>query len=545
MKNSTRFPLLSRKLPVIGIMAVLMTATLLTWIVTGHGLAIEGDGYYYINAARIMAASLGMGGVAPVAPDLLQEIIDYYAYVRELWPPLYPALLAAVSFSADPYPAGRWLHLIFPAVIGILTWMIVYRNKKSNSRAFWAIALILLSPEILRLNHFVFSESLFLILQLAALLTVSYYLRTRRRAWLVMTVILIALAGLTRYIGVMMAPALAWTVWRINQDRTFFQRTAQSLWCVLFSVLPIALYMFSTILYSRTLYVAGRSLAWDWPLAKALIFFKKSLNAPILYLTPADWPRTAQIVLALSAVAAIIVLFVHQKKKQRRHPPAGSVLELQNFIKACLVIYLVMASLLALYLDHMLCYTGITTRHFAPLFVWLVIFAVMTGPDSGAASGKNSARFMPALAAVLAVGLISVSLVESTVNAFENRHIPIEKRQLWEKSSALARVRDMKPTPWLVSNLPGEMFQYLKTPVFALPSRYDFFKAQTNPIYGEQMDQLRQLLHQHDGIVLYFDPGLRFPPEVALQATSLKECQDLLYLEVFFRDEICVVLRPR
>ncbi len=152
---------------------------------------------------------------------------------------------------------------------------------------------------------------------------------------------------------------------------------------------------------------------------------------------------------------------------------------------------------------------------------------------------------MPALAAVLAVGLISVSLVESTVNAFENRDIPLENRQLWEKSSALTHIRDMKQPPWIVSNLPGEMFQYLKTPVFALPSRYDFFKAQANPIYGNQMAQLRQLLHQHDGLVLYFDPGLRFPPEVASQATSLKECRDLLRLEVMFRGELCTVLRPR
>ncbi|MEW6076926.1 MAG: hypothetical protein AB1724_03855 [Thermodesulfobacteriota bacterium] len=533
-----------RKISIIGIIAVISLGTILTFIATVNGLVIEGDGYYYINAARIIASHLGLGDQASIDKNLLREITSYYAYAMELWPPFYPALLAAASLTADPYPAGRWLHLVFPLIIGSLLWGILYRNQKTHTRAFVAIALIILSPIILRLNFFVYSESLFLILQLLTMLAISYYLRAKRRLWLVMAIIFIALACLTRYIGAAMALALAVTLWRVNADFPLYRRMALSLSCILFSVLPVTLYMFSSIIYGQTLYVAGRSLAWNWPIAKALIFFKKSLNSPVIYLTPEGWPPQIQVFLALLAITAIVIFFVHQVKQQRQQPPARAVLQLQNFIKSCLLIYLVMASLLALFLDHMVCFTGLTPRHFAPVFVWAVVLIALTGPENRAAGTKNSSRFMAVSALIFTAILITGSLAGSTINALKNPDIAEKPNKLWKNSPALAVAQEIDGVPWIVTNMPGEVFHYLNTPVFALPSHYDFFKAQNNPRYQEQMARLRTLLHQHNGIVLYFNPWVYLPKEGACAATSLEECMDSLHLEIYLRSRDCLILRP-
>jgi len=536
---------LTRLLPVLGIIAVIVMATGFTAIMTGSGLAIEGDGYYYINAARIMAASLGMGEMVHLPPDLLREYIRFHAFARELWPPFYPALLAAVSFSADPYVAGRWLHLAFPAVMGLLLWLIFIQNGKTRGRALAAVALVLLSPPLLRLNSFMFSETPFLILQVLTLLAVGGYLRRKKISWLAAAIVFIALACLTRYIGVVMALALACLLWRIHREMAFFRRLGLVLTCVALCLLPVTLYMLSSILYGQTLYVAGRSLALDWPLVKIFVFFKKSISSSFLYLAPEWWPRLIRYGFVLLASAGILLFAVRQFRTQSRQPAAEHVRQLQTYIAFCLVIYVVLTSLLALFLDHMLCYTGITARHFAPVFIWLVVLLLLTGPAGPPAADVSTSLFPRLLPGILAAGLILASLSGSIATTARHRDMSAGSQNAWKNSTALAYVRHLRDTPWLVSNLPGEIFHYLRVPVFALPAHYDFFKAQENHRYERQMAYLRKLLHQHDGMVLYFNLWLYRPPEAAAQATSLEECLERLDLEVFYRERSCLILTPR
>ena len=531
--------------PVAGIIIVITLGVVFSAIITDQGLGIEGDGYYYINAARVIAAHWGAGVPGGVDRTLLKEITDYYVYLMELWPIFYPALLAAVGFSADPYPAGRWLHLTFPVVIGLLLWLIVYANKHSHKRAFLAVALVLLSPHILRLNCFVFSEMPFLILQLLSLSAVGYYLRNKGVAWLIAAVFFIGLAGLTRYIGVVMALALGITVWRTNPGRAFFRRLMISIACVLLGVLPGILYMFSSVIYGKTLYVAGRSLVLKWPLVKAVLFFKKSVRSVELYLSPLFISGKLQILFVLLAAAAIIILFIHQAKKQRRCPPAANVLRLQGYITACVIIYVLLTSFLALFLDHMLCFTGITPRHFAPLFVWLVVLVLLTGPAPGKAGECGREPLITRFAGLFVIILLATFLAASFITALQNRGIAAEARKVWQESTVLEYVRKNEGSEWLVSNMPGELFHYLRKPVFALPSHYDFFKAQENPYYAQQMSQIQRLLHQHNGLVLYFNPYLYLPHEAAYQATTPKECMDMLDLEVLYQDKTGMIMNPR
>lgn len=538
---------LTDSLAIIGIMVAVATATILTWMATAYGLSLMVDSHCYLGLARVISARFGIGPDYLLNENLLRELGQHYAYIIRQWPHFYAVLLsaAAVVLSTDPYAAGRWLHILFPVIGAGLIWLIVYRNRKSHLPAFVAVAVVLLSPSMLNLVYGVYSEVPFILFQLAALLAVNGYLKSGRYPALIMAVLFVALACITRYAGVVMAVALAATVWQANRERRLPRKLTLSLLCLGLSVLPLAVYMLYPVIAGQALEIGGRSFAWYWTPVKALIFFRNTLFAPFFYFMPFWIPKAGQYAFAVYTATAVAVLIVHRVGQQRQRPPQETVLQLQNFITLCLAGYFCLLFFYGLFFDPRAGFKGVPPRLLAPVFVWCVILTAIIGPSPGRGRPVCAFRFRPLFAYSFIAVLIVVYAVGAVHLTVRNRDTVRKENSHWQNTSVKRYVQnEIGDVPWIVTNMPGEVFHYWGMPAFLLPLHYDFINMRENTGFPEQMAQSRLLLHRHNGMVLYFNPYVYYHPQVAAQDAGLDECLTLLDLEITFRNETCVVLRP-
>ncbi len=187
------------------------------WFVAARGPRAVGlwqDDAIYLCTAKSLAAGTGYRHIEiPGAP------------LQTMYPILYPALLA-IGFLLGPEYPRNLVWLLAPtalAAAGLVALSVRYwRDVLAADRWLVVLAAVLaaLSPVILSFVRFAMSDLPYGLLALAAVYVVDcqYAKATdarRRRRWLAIAAILIALSVLTRSIGVTLAAALlVFLVWR-------------------------------------------------------------------------------------------------------------------------------------------------------------------------------------------------------------------------------------------------------------------------------------------------------------------------------------------
>jgi hypothetical protein len=161
---------------------------------TRHGVGIAPDSVSYLEAARNLVAGLGL--------STSEDGVLYRPLTR--FPPLYPALIAGIArFGVDPLDAARWLAV---ALLGANVALVGALVARCEPGARWlpAIGAVLMasSPDMAGIHGSALSEPLFLLLGFSGLLLLSIHLEKRQPRQLLGASLLIALALLTRFVGV-------------------------------------------------------------------------------------------------------------------------------------------------------------------------------------------------------------------------------------------------------------------------------------------------------------------------------------------------------
>jgi hypothetical protein len=157
------------------------------------GIGISPDSVTYISAARHLVHGNGFNSF-----DNL-PVVDF--------PFAYPFFLTAISFFTrlDPLQFGSLLNgFLFGILIYVSGGMMNGFNKPSGWYKRILLICILLSPAIQEVYSMLWSETIFLILVLFFIISISNYLRQLTKGWLLISTLICALACLTRYAGVFM-----------------------------------------------------------------------------------------------------------------------------------------------------------------------------------------------------------------------------------------------------------------------------------------------------------------------------------------------------
>lgn len=170
--------------PILAIYAV----HLFTWY---GGVGISPDSIMYTSAAR----SLHTSG----------SLITFNNTAITDFPVFYPIFLWSVlaTTGVDPFAAGPVLNeLIFAAVV-VLTGLIIVRFRPTSHVYRWLIlATMILSPALLEVYSYLWSETLFILVILIFFFACHQYFQKRTISSLLIFALVAALSSITRYAGV-------------------------------------------------------------------------------------------------------------------------------------------------------------------------------------------------------------------------------------------------------------------------------------------------------------------------------------------------------
>lgn len=160
-----------------------------------HGPALHWDSVNYIGVARNLLAGAGF--------------LDFDGSFYDLWPPLYPAALAAATFGVlDPLQVAGPLNALFLGLTIFVAGRFLARRLRSPFLRVWAPAVLALSLPLGEMAWWALSETLFVLLTTLALVHADETLGNRRTSSLLRAAAFTALAWQARYLGIALAAAV-------------------------------------------------------------------------------------------------------------------------------------------------------------------------------------------------------------------------------------------------------------------------------------------------------------------------------------------------
>lgn len=160
-----------------------------------HGPALHWDSVNYIGVARNLLAGAGF--------------LDFDGSFYDLWPPLYPAALAAATLGVlDPLQVAGPLNALFLGLTIFVAGRFLARRLRSPFPRVWAPAVLALSLPLGEMAWWALSETLFVLLTTLALVHADETLENRRTSSLLRAAAFTALAWQARYLGIALAAAV-------------------------------------------------------------------------------------------------------------------------------------------------------------------------------------------------------------------------------------------------------------------------------------------------------------------------------------------------
>jgi len=179
---------------------------------------------------------------------------DSVGYLN-LWiePGLAPLLrwmhAALGGLGVDITVASRWLFVILMAANVVLVYYALYGATRSVGASFLGAVLVFAPVEMLQDHLMVYSEPVYLLCGLIGFLLLSRYLETAKLGFLVLSAVAVALAFLSRFVGLalVVTGGLSILFW---SDKRLSNRILHSVIFAIISTAPTAIYLiYRTIAY--------------------------------------------------------------------------------------------------------------------------------------------------------------------------------------------------------------------------------------------------------------------------------------------------------
>lgn len=409
---------------------------LLLYATSVHGVGVSRDSVAYLSAAANIAR-------------LHRVAIDIYPgppIPLTLWPPFYPFLLSFLHTATDDMVQRvRILNAVLFAfyIVGI-EWLVLRSTKGSYVTAVLAGLFASLSYSVLVAYARVWSETPFFVLMVFGILALGMHLERPNTLALVFSAGCVALAVITRYVGIVFLPTgfLAIMFW--SQQRMHIRiRDA-----IVFSCIAIA--PFSVIAAQNYLSrgdTAGRSFGlsslppvewWYIGYGDAAAWLIPAASGAILQ------PASVAMAVMLALCASFFALPMSMRSSE------GS----RNWVyPSVLLLYI------ALYFPSFLAFALITLRPdlngrtLLPVLTALVVVAAYAGHQ--AVLRYPHKRALPTVILLVSVLMITFQLMRSTKWALAAHSAGLHyNNQAWKESAVIDQVRNLPERVQVYSNNP-------------------------------------------------------------------------------------------
>ncbi len=466
-----------------------------------YGIGVSSDGVRNLSTADNIANGNGF--------------IDMTKGAFTWWPPLYPLLLAGLSFftSRDVFLAASWLNIgLF--VLNLYLWGILFFNVFKDKWIYAVISGLVLigSRSNLRLYANVLSEPLFITLMLLFIFFAARYLKDEKSSnlwWMFLTA---SIACLQRYTGVaLIALAVLLGLFK-NKPQKWWQVVSAAF----FSSIPLFIWIYFHNYLQYGLLFGPRNPEAMLPLQNISLMLTKSLNW-FMPLHPLLKPLMLKPWLILLPVFAILVVF---NKKENWAAWVRSFT--QNNYVVPIVLFAVLHNIILIFTVNTLDHRDLTSdRYYATTMPAVLIMALLTFDNLvlSCFSSRNT-RIRTALILLFAIWLIYpfVSMQEYIHNGImfgESSNYNMYNKRIVNEKPILVAARSIAvehPQIDFYSNNTSLGWFHLRRPFLVLPREDPSMKN------TDQIAQIKQnypnWLSEEGAYVIWFLPAddLRIAP---------------------------------
>jgi len=496
-------------LVVLALPAVVGAVALL--LVARQGVYASPDSTFYVGTARNLLDGRGL-----TAPPGTPELSHF--------PPLFPLALAAIGWvtGLDPLDAAGVLNPLLLGVTALLVALVVRRRSGSVPLGAAAAVAVVVALDVGSYYVSALSEPLFIVLVLAAMVSLAAAVDGGSRwAWAA-AVALPAAACLTRYVGVALVAAevvvLIVLVGRKALGRAFA-----------FAALALAPLVVWLAVAGR----GNRPVVFHLADADYWVGAARSVSRWVL---PAFTPSPLPGLVTAALVAGLGWVVLHRRPRSPeeaesagsgRRPDALGVLP-----PAFAVTYLTMLVADRVFLDA----TGRLDLRF--LAVLHVVAVVGLLPWLHRTLGGRTRRLAVAggLALVGVHGVQAVSWVAAGLTDTDIGRRGLTA-QAWRDSAVLAAVAALPPDVAVYSNGPEAIFFLTGRSTSSLPVHTDYLSGRRRPQYRAELAAMDDRLAREDGVVVWFRP-------YAFRERFVTPIGDLA-LDPLLEDGVATLSRPR
>lgn len=421
--------------------AALAGAAFVTLATARYGVGISPDSAVYLSAARSLAAGHGLW--------------QFTGEPLVRWAPGYPVVLAIpAALGLDLASAARWLNVALFAALILAAGAWIRRHVRYPYLGAIALAAVALSPALLRVSVYAWSEPLFLLLALLCLLDLERFAREGRRGDLLRAALWAAAATLTRYAGVsLLAPGL-WAA-LTRQGARPGRRLLDAVLFKLVALIPLAAWLLRNRLVAGSPVGEHAASSYSAPASVGLVLEQLSR-----WLVPPVGPPAARVALVITVLAAMA--WVLRRGARDRGPGAWPLAPTAVWAVAYAVLVVAWTSLSAV--------EQINERYLAPLYLPLVVMAAC-------ALGTLARRPERALAGRVAIALMLVWLAYPTARTALHVGVYLAvgvggyELPQWRESELVKLLRAHPEAQPLFSNAPDAVYAVSGAPAMLSPRR--------------------------------------------------------------------------
>lgn len=470
-------------LALIGIMMLLFS--------TRWGIGLSPDSSTYIAAARNLLNGRGL--------SVLSGDGEPIPMIR--FPPLFPALLALMgTLGIDPLNGARWLNTFFFAANILLVGLVIYRYTRSSLfTSMLGSFLMLSSTHMLKIHSMAWTEPAFIFFGLFGLFLMAAYLERPRLILLLACSLPIALAFLTRYLGLALVTSGLLGIFFFSRQASYRRSIASIIFAGL-TCFPMALWI------RRNVYVAGRAtgrkmvfhVIGSGHVNSALSTLSTWLFAPLV-------PGVGQGVLlqvgATSVLALIILLLLREKKLtgnvRTNHPVAKMLPLLATFICSYGI-------LLAVSISFFDAQTPLDDRILSPIYTSGLILFLCLGHKAMTTRRGNHAIGIFTIVLCIALAASYAARATTWVIRMHTDGQGYASRA-WRDSEIMERIRNLPSGTPIYSNGADAIYLLTGRPASMLPANADPASLQINGSYMDELIRMKHLLAKKDGVLVYLN----------------------------------------
>lgn len=413
------------------------------------------------------------------------------------FPPLFPALLAALALPAGGVESAAWFWSITAFSLLILTVGLLVRFYCPHT--FWppvlAAFFTLSAATTIRLYTVTHSESLFLLLWLGSFFLLDRYGQRPYRPTLVFSALLAGLTFLTRYSGIaFIISGSLWLLIRRNWKTASGWLTAVAY--AILSLLPMALWL---------LYAGQSGSATNCNLTAHWIadyHLWQGVYTVSAWSAPDNIPLPLRLLVWLVLFGSLGWLILRRHFSQV-HLPA----HVPDFFKLLLLNLAVYLAFIVFSISFMDIQIRLTERILSPVYLSLLLLGTY-GITIWWAQAAPAARQVMALAGGILCLAYLVSMVYTFADIRQNgeHYTGVD----WRDSETLAYLRGSDGRTTYISNGPDIIYYHTGLPALAVPAQYHDTSMLPNQAYEAELQALAAQLTDGAQLVLLQDMAWRW-----------------------------------